>query len=389
MAKAFNLTKRTTALQTSALTKGKAVTNNLKKASVPQLVLTYDRYLTGPANEDDINRIGLTSTGLCKLYYKHVPYNITTNSNTPISMSIFVNGEVLADVNFFSDKIGQPFGFDILDVVNAEGVVQGTFTTTNASGIFQEGDISFDIVIPTATPVPTSTPSPTPTPVPPTPTETPEPTATPVPTDTPFPTETPWPTEVPDPTPTETPAPTPEPTATETPVPTATETPTPTPTETPTPIQLLVIENDGVAVEVNSPDTQYSFKVSNNVSSFVLAWNDTTGLNVTNVYDTNSFSNCYLDIVPNTPNLSASTDRIYITNSANIINTDTGLMYTFTYFTTGSLVLGFAESDIVMTAPVIAEFNQVTPVPTYTPFPTPTATPTPTDTEVPTPTPTE
>ncbi len=118
-----------------------------------------------------------------------------------------------------------------------------TVKATSAPGIlvpgksFENFNVAFPALAPTATPVPTETPvppTPTETPVPPTATPTPVPTSTPVP-----PTSTPTPEPTATPTYTPTPTPTPEPTATPTYTPTPTPTPeptaTPTPTETPVP----------------------------------------------------------------------------------------------------------------------------------------------------------
>ena len=238
MSTAFNLTQRTVNLQAASFTsRGKNVTGNLKTVELPELELTFDTMLSGPNNSDSDNRIDYTTfpnkTG--NFFYKDAEPDTNGSGvgTTPLTMSIFVNGELHSEVTFFNDRLEKPFGISIIRPTSFDGPQTGNYVANenyDAAGVFQEGNVFFTIVIPTATPVPTAsvtpTATPTATPLPPTP----EPTTSPIPEPTPYPTESPFPTETPFPT--DTPPPTETPTATPTETPTATPTPTPTPTPT-------------------------------------------------------------------------------------------------------------------------------------------------------------
>lgn len=116
------------------------------------------------------------------------------------------------------------------------------------------------------------------------------------------------------------------------------------------------------------------------VDTFSATFNSFT-LGLSNIFVSSNFNSCRLRVNLG-PGLSCNKTDIFVTTDA-VLSSNTNQFFTFSYFTTGSLLLGFALSGITpQTTPRVPGF------PTPTPSITPTRTPTPTVTPTITPTPT-
>jgi hypothetical protein len=139
MSTAFNLTRRTNNLLAASLTsRGKTITNNLRAAAVPEIGTIFDKFLTSPTNSDDDNRVVVSFQDSNKgiLYYKSLE---PAAEGTPTTMTLFVNGSVYGEVNFYTDRVGSPFGLKINNLIEAEGPQTGTFDAANASLVEAQG----------------------------------------------------------------------------------------------------------------------------------------------------------------------------------------------------------------------------------------------------------
>jgi len=135
----------------------------------------------------------------------------------------------------------------------------------------------------------------------------------------------------------------------------------------------ISINNNDVIVNVNSVN-QYYFVVSSAVTAFHITIDTLSGVTFTNYFSADDYSKCRLKVT-GTPQITSSIFDLYVTQST-VLSTVTNNTFTFMYFNTGSLILGFTPTKRTLIQP--------TPSPTITP----TITPTPTLTPTPTPTPT-
>jgi len=122
------------------------------------------------------------------------------------------------------------------------------------------------------------------------------------------------------------------------------------------------------------------------VDTFSATFNSFT-VGLSNIFVSSNFNSCRLRVNLG-PGLSCNKTDIFVTSNA-VLSSNTNQFFTFSYFTTGSLLLGFALSGITpQTTPRVPSFP--TPTPTITTIPTITTTPTrtPTTTVTPTRTPT-
>ena len=87
------------------------------------------------------------------------------------------------------------------------------------------------------------------------------------------------------------------------------------------------------------PIKQYYFKVDDLINTFNITIGGVNGVTFTNNYNINDYNDCNLGIT--TTNLvSADFSSVYVTNSVKL-STINDEIFTFTYFTTGSLIIGF------------------------------------------------
>ena len=106
------------------------------------------------------------------------------------------------------------------------------------------------------------------------------------------------------------------------------------------------------------------------VDTFSATFNSFT-IGLSNIFVSSNFNSCRLRVNLG-PGLSCNKTDIFVTTDA-VLSSNTNQFFTFSYFTTGSLLLGFALSGITpQTTPRVPSF------PTPTPSITPTITPTPT-----------
>jgi len=182
------------------------------------------------------------------------------------------------------------------------------------------------------------------------------------PTVTPTISETPTLTPTISETPTETPPPSQTPTETISPTPSIT--PTLTPTES-TPIPVINVNADNSTVPLTNSSAYLI--VDDLVNTFTLSINTRT-ITFTNYFDVNNQNNCYLQAQPSLE-VACDPGVIFITNSATLSTIDDEI-YTFAYYTTGSLVLGYTFSTAPLPDPTPS------PTPNIYLSPTPTRTPT-------------
>ena len=128
--------------------------------------------------------------------------------------------------------------------------------------------------------------------------------------------------------------------------------------------------------------------VDTTVDTFSATFNSFT-LGLSNIFVSSNFNSCRLRVNLG-PGLSCNKTDIFVTTDA-VLSSNTNQFFTFSYFTTGSLLLGFALSGITpQTTPSVPGFPTPTPTVSITPTrtPTPTVSITPTRTPTPTITPT-
>ena len=100
----------------------------------------------------------------------------------------------------------------------------------------------------------------------------------------------------------------------------------------------------------NIPTNEQSYMVVDSlVPSFTLEFNGTNGATFTNNYNVNDFSDCYLDIT-NTSLVSSNKSQVYVTDNVSF-STVNNEFFTFYYFNTGSLILGFSPASATLQAP--------------------------------------
>lgn len=142
------------------------------------------------------------------------------------------------------------------------------------------------------------------------------------------------------------------------------------------------VTNSNVVIPINNLEVPNYFIVTTTVETFSALFDSQT-LGFSNNFDVSGFALCNLSLNYGT-GLSANSDVIFVTQSATLSSIFNNL-YTVYYTNTGSLIVGFAASNVYI--PPITSYPP-TPTPTPTPTVTPTATPTVTPTITPTPTPT-
>ena len=148
----------------------------------------------------------------------------------------------------------------------------------------------------------------------------------------------------------------------------------------------VFVDAENASVTVDS-DKRYYFDVDENIPTFELLIDSISAVTFSNIFNPNNFYECKLTITT-TPRISSSASEVFVTESVQFA-TDTDKIFTFTYFNTGSLILGFSDAKSALEAPTKEIFITPTPTPTPKPTrtPTPTLTPTPSSTRTPTPTP--
>jgi len=161
--------------------------------------------------------------------------------------------------------------------------------------------------------------------------------------------------------------------------------PTAPPAPVPEPVFNYVTSNNTVIPITNLEVPNY-FIVTTTVETFSALFDNET-LGFSNNFDVTDFALCNLSLNYGT-GLSANSEVIFVTQSATLSSISNNL-YTVYYTNTGSLIIGFAVSNVYI--PPITSYPPTptpTPTPTVTPTRTPTPTPTVTPTRTPTPTPT-
>jgi len=139
--------------------------------------------------------------------------------------------------------------------------------------------------------------------------------------------------------------------------------------------------------QIQNIDTLNYLVVDTAVDTFSATFNSFT-IGLSNIFVSSNFNSCRLRVNLG-PGLSCNKTDIFVTTDA-VLSSNTNQFFTFSYFTTGSLLLGFALSGIIpQTTPRVPSFPTPTPTRTVTPTITPTTsavvvTPTPTRTPTPT-----
>ena len=106
------------------------------------------------------------------------------------------------------------------------------------------------------------------------------------------------------------------------------------------------------------------------VDTFSATFNSFT-IGLSNIFVSSNFNSCRLRVNLG-PGLSCNKTDIFVTTDA-VLSSNTNQFFTFSYFTTGSLLLGFALSGITpQTTPRVPSFPTPTPTRTITPTITPT-----------------
>jgi hypothetical protein len=113
------------------------------------------------------------------------------------------------------------------------------------------------------------------------------------------------------------------------------------------PPTIVEILTDGSIWNVDSTK-QYYFKVDDSINFFELTVDGINKAVFTNVFDVTNYNNCKLTIAT-TPLISSSVSQLFVTNSCTL-STYQGNLFTFYYFTTGSLILGFSPKTSSMNA---------------------------------------
>jgi hypothetical protein len=138
------------------------------------------------------------------------------------------------------------------------------------------------------------------------------------------------------------------------------------------------------------PTYRYYFIVNNDINTFSFNINNTDTVTLTNYFSADDYLKCKLGIVC-TPGVVTLSSEVFVTQSTTLSTSEN--LFTFTYFTTGSLILGLTQinKQLIPPTPTPTPTKTLTPTPTLTntvtPTPTETVTPTPTETVTPTPTP--
>ena len=146
------------------------------------------------------------------------------------------------------------------------------------------------------------------------------------------------------------------------------------------------VTNNNVVIPITNLEVPNYFIVTTTVAPFSALFDSQT-LGFSNNFDVASFADCNLTLNYGL-GLSANNDTIYVTQSS-LLSSISNNLYTVYYTNTGSLIVGFAASNVYI-PPITSYPPTPTPTPTITPTPTttPTITPTPTSTNAPTFTPT-
>jgi hypothetical protein len=157
---------------------------------------------------------------------------------------------------------------------------------------------------------------------------------------------------------------------------------------------------DSLGGTFNIPANQQAYVIVEELApNFTFEFNGINGSTFDNYFDVNDFSNCYLDIT-NTSEVSSNKDRVYVTENVSF-STVNNEFFTFYYFNTGSLILGFSPASATLEEPLdipalsslpslsSLDPGSFEPSGTPTPTPTPSEEPEPEVTPTPTPTPTE
>lgn len=137
------------------------------------------------------------------------------------------------------------------------------------------------------------------------------------------------------------------------------------------------VYSTGSTLSISNVNTLNYLVVNTNVDTFSANFGSFT-LGLSNIYVSDNFNNCQLRVNLG-PGLSCNKTNIFVTTDA-VLSSNTNQFYTFSYYNTGSLILGFSLSGVPqpVTTPPIPNFPTQTPTPSITPTITPTRTVTPT-----------
>ena len=98
-----------------------------------------------------------------------------------------------------------------------------------------------------------------------------------------------------------------------------------------------------------NPSVQYYFVADSAITTFDVTIGGVNGVTFTNNYNVNDYYDCNLGITT-TSLVSANASVVYVTNNVKL-STVNDEMFTFVYFTTGSLVLGFTPENQLINPP--------------------------------------
>jgi len=111
---------------------------------------------------------------------------------------------------------------------------------------------------------------------------------------------------------------------------------------------LITINTNGETINVN-PNIQYYFIADEAINTFDIIIGGVNGVTFTNNYNVNDYYDCNLGITT-TSLISTNASAVYVTNNVKL-STVNDEMFTFVYFTTGSLVLGFTPENQLINPP--------------------------------------
>ena len=117
---------------------------------------------------------------------------------------------------------------------------------------------------------------------------------------------------------------------------------------TPVPVTL----NDENSIFDVLPGVSYYFIIDDVISTFNLTIGGLSGVTFTNVYDYSDYSKCRLLIeTASDAEISSSVSELLVTETCTL-STVTNDLFTFYYFTTGSIIAGFSPISATLDSPV-------------------------------------
>lgn len=102
-----------------------------------ELSSEYPRTLQGPQQIDTVQKVGFTTNGLADIFYYQKNWDKSTMTYT--SMTVTLNNDPRAVVDFTTDRIGKPFRYRLQSTIGEDSLIEdgpqyrGVFSTGNAA----------------------------------------------------------------------------------------------------------------------------------------------------------------------------------------------------------------------------------------------------------------